>query len=203
MSTVPKQKWFTFDDFCMLVREDQKADLIDGVIYMASPENLDANDLFVWLLAIMRVYVESKKLGRLFGSRVAFRLDDWNSPEPDIAFVLADRLHLMQRGCFPGHPDMAIEIVSPESVDRDYVKKRGQFERFGVREYWIIDPDQEKITLLRLSRKGKYREVRPKQGRVCSEVLSGFWLCPEWLWQYPRPEVMAVLAELLREDASA
>ena len=38
---------FTYDDFCALVHDDQKADLIDGVIYMASPENLEANELFV------------------------------------------------------------------------------------------------------------------------------------------------------------
>jgi len=46
---------YTFDDFCEMVREDQKADLIDGVIYMASPENTEANDLFVWLSHCLEV----------------------------------------------------------------------------------------------------------------------------------------------------
>ena len=49
MKTVARTGPYTYDDFCQLVREDQKADLIDGVIYMASPENTDPNDLFVWL----------------------------------------------------------------------------------------------------------------------------------------------------------
>ncbi len=66
----------TFEEFCVLVREDQKADLIDGVIYMASPENIEANDLFGWLFTVMSIYAEEKNLGRVFGSRVAFRLDD-------------------------------------------------------------------------------------------------------------------------------
>jgi hypothetical protein len=45
---------YTFEDFCEIIREDQKADLIDGVIYMASPENTDANDLFGWLFLVMQ-----------------------------------------------------------------------------------------------------------------------------------------------------
>src|SRR5436309_4333985 len=48
----------TFEEFCDRIREDQKADLIDGVIYMASPENLDANDLFTWLLRLIGALVE-------------------------------------------------------------------------------------------------------------------------------------------------
>src|SRR5204862_4977494 len=88
----------TFEDFCFLVKEGQKADLIDGVIYMASPENTDANDLFCWLLTLMRLFARAKKLGKVFGSRVALRLDNKNGPEPDILFMRAGRLHLIKRG---------------------------------------------------------------------------------------------------------
>src|SRR5690348_12845592 len=127
---------FTFADFCALVPDGQKADLIDGVIYMASPENIDANELFVWLTSLMTVYVQRKKLGKIYGSRVACRLDDKNAPEPDIVFVGNRRLKQLRRGGVEGPPDLAVEIVSPESVERDYEKKRKQYERFGIREYW-------------------------------------------------------------------
>jgi len=49
---------YTFDDFCFLVGEETKADLIDGVIYMASPETTDANGLFVWLASLMDFFAE-------------------------------------------------------------------------------------------------------------------------------------------------
>src|SRR5690349_21351419 len=65
---------YTFDDFCAMIREDQKADLIDGVIYMASPENTDDNKLFVWLITVMNLFARKRKLGQIFGSRVALRL---------------------------------------------------------------------------------------------------------------------------------
>src|SRR5579885_1647707 len=120
MKTATRSGVYTFEDFCCLVKDGQKADLINGVIYMASPDNMDANDLFIWLARLLGDFVEERDLGKIYGSRAAFRLGEKESPEPDIAFVRKDRLHLVQRGFMDGPPDLALEIVSPESVDRDY-----------------------------------------------------------------------------------
>ena len=199
MSTTNKTSFIGFDDFCVLVKDGQKADLIDGVIYMASPDNTDANDLNGWLLVLMRTYARRKDLGKVYVSRVAFRLDDKNGPEPDVGFLRKDRLHLVKRGRVEGPPDLALEIVSPDSVDRDYGKKRDQYERFGVPEYWIIDEVEERVTLLRLQPNGRYREVRPKKGVLYSEVLPGFYLKPEWCWQDPLPDELELLREMLNE----
>lgn len=190
---------YTFEDFCETIREDQKADLIDGVIYMASPENTDANELFGWLLMVVRGYTRRRKLGRVFGSRVALRLSAEHGPEPDIAFVQRENLHLVQRGHVAGAADLAIEIVSPESVDRDYNRKRELYQEFGIPEYWIVDEMEQAVTLLRL-KKGKYREVRPKKGILSSEVLSGFWLRLEWLWQQPLPDEIDTILEILAKE---
>ena len=198
MGTPTRTRGYTFEEFCLLVKDGQKADLIDGVIYMASPDNNDANKLCVWLLTLMEMLVEDQDLGQMFVSRSAFRLDESNSPEPDIAFVRRDRLHLVQRGFTDGPPDLAVEIVSPESVERDYDKKRRQYQRAGVREYWIVDEIEEYVTLLRLAANHRYREIRARRGVLTSEAMSGFWLRPEWLWQQPRPKVAAVLKQLLK-----
>jgi Uma2 family endonuclease len=187
----------TFEEFCDRIREDQKADLIDGVIYMASPENLDANHLFIWLVRLIADFVEERALGAVYGSRVAFRLEEKSGPEPDIAFVRKDRLGQEQRGYFDGPPDLAIEIVSPESVERDFVTKREKYEAHGVSEYWIIDEHEETVTFLRLGANGKYREVKPRKGEYHSEVLPGFWFRAEWLWEATRPRKNDALAEIL------
>jgi Uma2 family endonuclease len=197
MATATRTGSVTFDDFCVLVRPDQKADLLNGVIYMAPPENLDAGRLFVWLLRLIAGYIEQKKLGEVFGSRIAFRLGPKQGPEPDLAFVKKERLHLAQKTFFDGPPDLAIEIVSPESVERDYEKKRLVYQQAGVAEYWIIDEDLKKVTLLRLDRRGKYREIRPRKGVLSSQVLPGFWLRPEWLWEATRPSKAEALAQIL------
>ncbi len=193
---------YTYEDFCALVRDDQKADLIDGVIYMASPDNTDANDLFVWLITVIHGYVERKELGRVFGSRVACRLDDRNAPEPDILFVRNEHADRILRGGVEGSPDLAIEIVSPESVKRDYKKKRQQYQRAGIPEYWIIDDEKKTVLLLRLSAHGRYRQVQPRRGIFHSEILHGFRLDPNWLWQEPRPFAVDIAQQLLAESSA-
>jgi hypothetical protein len=92
----------TFEDFCAIIKPEQKADLIDGVIFMASPESLDANDLFLWLVTLIRDLVEDRGLGKVYGSRVAFRMGSKHGPEPDIGFVRKDRLHLSRKTNFDG-----------------------------------------------------------------------------------------------------
>lgn len=197
MPTATKAHRYTFDDFCVLVKDGQKADLIDGVIYMASPDNFDANQLFMWLGFLLNGVVGKTGEGNIYGSRAAFRLAEHESPEPDLAFVRTERLDLVHRGFFDGPPDLAIEIVSPESVERDYDDKRQQYENAGVAEYWIIDELQQTITLLRLGKNGKYREVKTRNGELHSAVLKGFWLRPEWLWQKPLPSHLTLLQQLL------
>jgi Uma2 family endonuclease len=196
-TTTHRSGCFTYEDFCALVRDGQKADLIDGVIYIASPENVDANDLFVWLITLINLYVRKKKLGKVFGSRVACRLDDRNAPESDIVFVSAKHQDRIRRGGIEGPPDLAVEIVSPESVERDYDKKRRQYQRVWIPEYWIIDEEERKVTPYRLGAKGKYREVSARKGVFHSRVLQDFRLDPRWLWQDPRPDELEILQQLL------
>src|SRR5437016_5150894 len=101
MSAALRSGLVTFDDFCMVIRPDQKADLIDGVIYMASPENLQANALFLWLVGLLGDFVEITRFGgQVYGSQVAFRMGKKSGPEPDIAYVLKERLHLARRTYF-------------------------------------------------------------------------------------------------------
>ncbi len=197
MSLMTKTKKINYDVFCSLVNDGQKADLMDGAIYMASPDNTDANEILTWLIRLLGDFIEMLDLGKLYHSRVAFWLDEFNAPEPDIGFVCKNRLNRVHRGRVKGPPDMAMEIVSPESVERDYEKKRNLYEKAGVREYWIIDETTETVTLLRRDSKGKFREVRPKKGALHSTVLPGFWLRPEWLWQRPLPGKAHVLNEIV------
>jgi Uma2 family endonuclease len=201
MKLVARTQPYTFDDFCCLVQEDQKADLIEGVIYMASPDNTRANELFMWFAGLIDLFVETLELGKVYGLRVAFRLDENNAPEPDIAFVRKKHVSRVRFGSVNGSPDLAIEIVSPESVERDYEKKRAQYERAGVLEYWIVDEMKQEVIVLRLGANGKYREVRPRKGELHSQALPGFWFRPEWLWQQPLPKKTKTLAEILARQA--
>src|ERR1700687_2951694 len=70
----------TFEEYIELVPDGVKADLIDGVIYMASPDNTDANDLNGWLCVLLYGYVDAKDLGKVYVARVTYRLGPKRGP---------------------------------------------------------------------------------------------------------------------------
>ncbi len=191
---------WTFEDFCARIPEGMKADLIEGVIFVASPDNIHHYDINSWYHAILRNFLRVRKIkGRLFGYRIAFRLGEEDGPEPDVAYLIPKHCQRIRKTFIDGPPDHALEIVSPDSVGRDYQKKRLQYERAGVKEYWIIDPLEERMTCYRLGKNGKYKEVRPRDGMIHSQVIPGFWVKPAWFWLTPLPDEDEVLREILAE----
>ena len=153
----------------------------------------------VGFTCLLAVFVARKNLGKVYISRVAFRLGERGGPEPDIGFVKKSRLRKAKRGYFDGPPDVAMEIVSPDSVERDYEKKRKQYEKARVPEYWIIDEIQKKVTAFRLGKDGRYKEVRAKDGIFRSKVVKGFWLQESWLWTKPLPDAFETMKLLLND----
>lgn len=97
-----------------------------------------------------------------------------------------------------GGPDIAVEIVSRDSRQRDYGEKRQLYAEAGVAEYWIIDPVQHRVEFLRLQ-EGRYELVPLENNRMFrSQVLPGFWLDVEWLLADQLPNVYRCLQEVLR-----
>jgi Uma2 family endonuclease len=189
----------TVKDFYALVPDGQKADLIDGVIYMASPDSSHASNLISFVQFLLRGFVAARKVGGIVsGSRWAFRLAKRSAPEPDVAYVAPERRHLIRYGGVRGAPDIAVEVVSRDSIDRDYRLKWRKYQSAGVREYWIIDPVQDKLTFLLLNN-GRYRRV-PLEGKNIfrSEVLPGFWLDRRWLLADSLPNDYDCLLTILK-----
>src|SRR4029077_11242712 len=105
----------------------------------ASPDNIEHHRINRWLGWLVETFLMEQDVdGEVFGDRTTFRLGEFSGPEPDLGFLKGDRLHLIRRGYINGPPDWVVEIVSPDSVARDHIKKRKQFEDARVPEYWII-----------------------------------------------------------------
>jgi Uma2 family endonuclease len=188
---------YRLKDLRARVNEGQKADLLNGVIYISPPETFAGGVLFLRLVTLLADYVEEFDLGHVCCGRIAFRLAEREVPEPDIAFIRKQREGIIERCLVNGPPDLAMEIVTPESIERDYELKRNAYQRAGVEEYWIVDEMEEKAYLLRLTKAGMYEEVRPLKGALVSRVVPGFYLRPEWLWRRPLPKKKDILRELL------
>lgn len=187
-----------FDLFCTLVPDGHKADLIDGVIYMASPDSLPANSIGIFLSHLIDGYISEKGIaGFVYSSRVACRFDNHNGPEPDVLYVRPERSDILEETCVRGAPDIAVEIVSRDSRHRDYNDKRQLYERAGVAEYWIIDPLQTRCEFLRL-KDGRYEFIPLERNSIFrSQVIPGFWLNVDWLFVRPLPKAQDCLKALL------
>ena len=183
-----------FVDWCPA---EMRAEWENGEVILMPPENIGQSDREGLLLAVVRLFVEHHDLGRVFAGSAQVRLPTQRRRRvPDLVFVSTARLHLIRDTFIDGPPDLAVEIVSPDSVERDWVTKRAEYEAAGVREYWIVDPRHERFVAYALHGK-KYRAVRPDDdGRVHSKVLKGLYVRPAWLWRSPLPKVAAVLKEL-------
>jgi Uma2 family endonuclease len=91
---------------------------------------------------------------------------------------------------------VVIEIVSPESIGRDRGDKLVEYERAGVKEYWLLDPDRQSAEFYELGADGLYHMARIDDGVYRSRVISGFWLRVDWLWMTPLPPTLDLLREL-------
>ena len=143
--TLKQPELHTIDDIYSLP-EGSRAELIDGRIYdMAPPtrkHQIAAGELFTSIHG----YIKAK--GGTCEPYIApfavfLNKDDTNYVEPDIS-VICDKSKLTDKGCF-GSPDWIIEIVSPGSRRMDYFTKLFKYRSSGVREYWIVDPDKNRI----------------------------------------------------------
>lgn len=147
-----EQKTYTIDNIYDLP-DGQRAELIDGQIYMMAPPNRGHQELAGELYRTISNYIHSKQGEcKVYIAPFAVFLskDDKNYVEPDIS-VICDRSKLTDQGC-AGAPDWIIEIVSPGSQRMDYMIKLFKYRNAGVREYWIVDKQKDRITVYSLDK---------------------------------------------------
>jgi len=196
----PPPERLTFDEFCSIIREDQKADLINGIIYMASPASLEHEDEFGFILMVVRGYVRRKGLGIVLGSRAAMWLSDENAPEPDLMFISKAKLAKAAGKAVFGAAELVIEIISPGSRRLDLVEKKELYAKFGVREYWVIDPYQQ-VAYFWKNNDGIWEDLPiDAMGIFRSSILPGFWLRIDWLFARELPPEDTILATILAGD---
>ncbi len=176
---------------------DEWSEWVDGEVLIMSPVNVRHAILFSFLLPLMVAFAEQRDLGRVLSKPFQMRLGKQRRRRsPDVMFVAAARLGSLQANHLEGPADLVVEIVSPESIARDWREKYLEYEAAGVREYWVIDPMAQRIEMYTLGTNNGYRRVDEADGKVNSVVVPGFYLRPSWLWQEKLPKVLGVLREM-------
>src|SRR5699024_4908133 len=158
---------------------------VNGKAIVFMPPNTKHQALVVFLSTLFSLFVELKRLGKMLVAPVEMRLlTEGSAREPDVLFVAQEHKARITKQRIEGPADLVVEIISPESAARDRSDKFDEYQRAGVREYWIVDPRPglERVDVWALDDQGKYRPVAPQQGVCRSALLPGFWLDSAWLW---------------------
>lgn len=128
--------------------EGTLAELIDGKLYMLSAPNTKHQQISGRMFYVMMDHIfRHKGICQVYAAPFDVRLfaDDKTVVQPDIS-VICDPDKLTERGC-SGAPDWVVEIVSESNASHDYVRKLMKYQKAGMREYWIVDPYQELISV--------------------------------------------------------
>lgn len=146
-----------------------------------------------FLTSAIGYFAEETDAGEVVPDGFAQHLDEDTVRVPDVAFFKKDNLGKIKPTHSEGGADLVIEIVSRDSRLRDKGEKFYEYERAGVEEFWIVDPERKRAEFYRL-REGAYEPVLPdEEGKLYSSTLPGFFLRVDWLWNRPR------LREVYRE----
>jgi Uma2 family endonuclease len=159
MATTTATRLLTYDDLQQIPPDRNRYELIEGELFVSAAPNTEHQRKSGRLFRQVANHVEQHDLGEVLiapcdvvfdASRVVL--------QPDILFVSKARQSIVKPGCIDGAPDLVIEVLSDSSRLIDRFVKRDRYAEFGVPEYWLLEPFEPRIEVLRLE-EGKYRIV--------------------------------------------
>jgi Uma2 family endonuclease len=163
----------TIMEVYQMLPEGTLAEIINNQIFM-SPSPLSKHQKILNRINNrLYNYFELNGSGEVFTAPLDVYLDETsNAVQPDIIVVLKENLNIInEHGHIHGVPDLLIEVLSPGNRDYDLIKKKDLYEQFGVKEYWIVDPET-KLALIYNLRNGKYQRIGDTIGSIHSHLLK-------------------------------
>src|ERR1044071_268968 len=151
MSTVVK-RW-TYDDLAAMPADNVIREIFDGELFVSPSPFLRHQRIVGRLYRLIGNYLEENPIGEVIVAPMdtVFSID--NVCEPDVLYVSHERSSILTNKHIHGAPDFVIEVLSEFNAKNDKVRKLAIYERFGVTEYWIADPEANTIRVFR--REGK------------------------------------------------
>ena len=180
--------WLSYEDYLQDESIDPHTEWVDGRV-VPIPMVTDKHDqATVWLITVLKMYVEVKDLGEIKAEPFQMKTGpDLPGRAPDVMFIAKASLPRKHARGLQGPADLAIEVVSPTSRGTDTGSKYGEYERGGVPEYWIVDPERREAQFFQRDGTGTYRRVLPDdEGIYRSHAMPDLWLREAWLWEPPK-----------------
>ena len=146
----PVDTRLTYDDFLLFPDDGKRHEIIDGEHNVTPSPNLRHQDLVGRLYVAISAYLATRPgTGRLFLAPLDVVLSHHDIVEPDLLFVAADQRDILTEKNVQGPPALVVEVLSKSTRKRDAQIKRRLFERTGVREYWLVDPELDSVQVFR------------------------------------------------------
>ena len=169
-----KRRW-TYDEMVAELPETNlPTELWDGEIIMSPAPHPDHQRIVARFYKKLDRFVEERELGEVLFSPIDVVLTRHRSVQPDVLFVSKLRRNIIQKQV-NGVPDLAMEVISEGSWQRDRIQKKALYEQFALPEYWIVDPDSRSIEVFALV-SGSYQLHGKGSGKekIGSKLLMGF-----------------------------
>lgn len=149
----------TYDDFVLFPDDGRRHELIDGEHYVTPSPNSRHQLILGNLYFLIRRWLEDHRVGTVFMAPLDVVFSRFDVVEPDVLYLSNDRAsEALTKANVQGVPELVIEIGSPSTRTRDETIKRQLYERAGVSEYWIVDPE---LDVIRVFRRDGERFARP------------------------------------------
>jgi Uma2 family endonuclease len=165
--------------------EDDPGELVDGVLVEEEMPDLTHETVVAWLIRVIGAWVIPRR-GFVFGSEAKFAVGPRRGRKPDVTVYLPGGRRLPRRGVVRVPPDIAVEVVSPTAKDRrrDREDKAADYAAFGVRWYWLVDPERRTLEVRVRSAGGEYARAVEATGGILDSVpgCEGLALDLDALW---------------------
>jgi len=166
-------KW-TYDRMVSNLPPDSRYEIIHNEIYAMPSPNTKHQRISRNLQFKLDSFVQQHKVGELFNAPFDVILDQDNTVQPDIIFVSTANAGIITDRAVEGVPDLLIEIISPSSFYRDSEIKKELYQKYGVKEYWIVDPANEIVEIFTLKdKKYELHLFDSAKGKISSLIVVG------------------------------
>jgi Uma2 family endonuclease len=145
--------------------------LLNGELIMSPSPNRQHQKLILKLGSLILKWCEEKNIGEVYVAPCDVFMDDENVVQPDLFFFTSNRLHFLSDRGAEAAPDLVIELLSPSNAYYDLRYKLDLYEKFGVQEYYIVDPEDNTVMAYRLQ-EGKLKEQYREKAIIRSGLLQ-------------------------------
>jgi len=141
-----KRDLLTYDDYVTFPDSDGiRKEIIEGELFMSPAPSIKHQSILRNLFRIIDKFVLENELGEVLFAPCDVIFSNINIMQPDILYISNENLEILTTLNIKGAPDLIIEILSPSTIENDRIYKKLVYEKFGVKEYWIVDPQEEII----------------------------------------------------------